>query len=114
MDPCSWRVLTNSVRTARATADLSLTFATFRSLDHDFPFEIKKLAYRKGCVAERTMTVSGKPYVRLTDPKGREIDCARRDIGFSLIEAKRHLEALPDHSRDQRGTAANRSAPQPN
>jgi hypothetical protein len=76
--------------------------------------EIKKLAYRKGCVAERTMTISGKPYVRLTDPKGREIDCARRDIGFSLIEAKRHLEALPDHSRDQRGKAANRSAPQPN
>ena len=84
--------------------------------------EIKKLAYRKGCAAERTTTVSGKPlttvsgkpYVRLTDTKGREIDCARRDIGFSLIEAKRHLEALPDHSRGQRGKAANRSAPQPN
>ena len=70
--------------------------------------EIKKLAHRKGCIVERTTTVSGKPYVRLTDPKGREIDCARRDIGFSLIEAKRHLEALPDRSRSQRGTSATR------
>ena len=49
--------------------------------------EIKKLAYRKGCIAERTTTVSGKPYVRLTEPKGREIDCCKREIGFSLIEA---------------------------
>jgi len=31
--------------------------------------EIKKLAYRKGCVAERTTTVSGKPHVRLTHPR---------------------------------------------
>jgi hypothetical protein len=77
--------------------------------------EIKKLACRKGCSAERTMTVSGKPYVRLTDPKGREIGSSKRDIGFiSLIEAKRHLEALPDHSRSRRGMAANRLAPQPN
>jgi len=49
------------------------------------------------------MTVRGKPYVRLTDPRGREIDCSKHDVGFSLIEAKRHLEALPDHSREPAG-----------
>jgi len=59
--------------------------------------EIKKLAFRKGCIAERTITVSGRNYVRLTDPEGQEIDCDKRNVGFSLIEANRHLEALPDH-----------------
>ena len=70
--------------------------------------EIKKLAFRKGFTAERTTTVSGKPYVRLTDPKGRAIDCEKRSIGFSLVEAKRHLEALPDHPRSRQEKSANR------
>ena len=70
--------------------------------------EIKKLAFRKGYAAERTTTVSGKNYVRLTDPRGREIDCDKRSIGFTLIEAKRHLEALPDHPRSRQEKTANR------
>jgi hypothetical protein len=59
---------------------------------------LKKLAYWKGCGVERTATIGGKNFVRLTDPKGQVMD-APRGVGFSLLEAKRHLEALPDRFR---------------
>lgn len=60
---------------------------------------IKKLAAAKGCTAERTVTVSYKHYVALYDAKGAAIDGAKRGVGFSLAEAKRRLEAMPDVGR---------------
>ena len=57
---------------------------------------IKKIAYRKGCVAERTATIRYRHYVQIWDAKGRVIDGARPGTGFSLAEAKRTLEAMPD------------------
>ena len=57
---------------------------------------IKKIAYRKGCTAERTATIRYRHYVQLWDPKGRVIEGAKRGTGFSLAEAKRTLEAMPD------------------
>jgi ribosomal protein L7/L12 len=57
---------------------------------------IKKIAYRKGCTAERTATIKHRHYVQIFDAKGRAIDGARRGVGFGLLEAKRLLEAMPD------------------
>jgi hypothetical protein len=56
---------------------------------------IKKIAFRKGCSAERTATIKYKHYVPLTGPDGTEIEGAR-GVGLGLHEAKRRLEAMPD------------------
>ena len=56
---------------------------------------IKKIAFRKGCTAERTATIKYKHYVRLTGPDGAEI-VGTRGVGLGLHEAKRRLEAMPD------------------
>jgi len=58
---------------------------------------IRKLAYRKGCTVERTATIKQRFYVQIWDAKGRAVDGASRGTGFSLSEAKRRLEAMPDH-----------------
>jgi hypothetical protein len=60
---------------------------------------IKKLAVAKGCRAERMATVSYRHYVALYDAQGKPIDGAKRGVGFSLAEAKRTLEAMPDQPR---------------
>ena len=56
---------------------------------------IKKIAFRKGCTAERTATIKYKHYVRLTGPDGAEV-VGTRGVGLGLHEAKRRLEAMPD------------------
>ena len=50
---------------------------------------IKKIAFRKGCTAERTATIKHRHFVQLFDGKGRVIEGATRGVGFSLIQAKR-------------------------
>ena len=57
---------------------------------------IRKLAYRKGCKVERTATIKQRFYAKIWDAKGRAIEGASRGTGFSLAEAKRRLEAMPD------------------
>jgi hypothetical protein len=57
---------------------------------------IKKLAVAKGCTAVRTATISFKHYVALTGPDGATISGSKRGVGFSLAEAKRRLQAMPD------------------
>jgi len=66
--------------------------------------------------AGRATPISGRNNVRRADPEGREIDCTKREIGFSLIEAKRHLEALPDnsHGRECSGDDDSDSSPSSN
>jgi hypothetical protein len=59
-------------------------------------FTIQKLAYRKGYRVERTATVKERRYVAIYNAKGRAVDGAARGVGFSLAEAKRLLEAMPD------------------
>jgi hypothetical protein len=56
---------------------------------------IKKIAVRKGCVAERTATIKHRHYVRLTGPDGVEMQ-GTRGVGLGLLEAKRRLEMMPD------------------
>ncbi len=63
--------------------------------------DIKKIAVRKGCTAERTATIKYKHYVRLTGPTGEEI-VGTRGVGLGLIEAKRRLEAMPDKPQGRR------------
>ena len=57
---------------------------------------IRKIAAAKGCTVERTATLKQRSYVEIYDAKGRAIEGARRVTGFSLSEAKRRLEAMPD------------------
>ena len=57
---------------------------------------IKKIVVRKGCMVFRTATIKYRHYVQLHDAKGQVIDGATRGVGFSLLQAKRTLEALPD------------------
>jgi hypothetical protein len=61
-------------------------------------FELQKLANQKGMAAEKTVRISGRAFVKLFDATGREIDGAKRMTGFSLIEAQRILEVLPDRA----------------
>jgi len=56
---------------------------------------IKKIAFRKGCTAERTATIKHKHYVRVTGPDGVDMQ-GTRGVGLGLLEAKRRLEAMPD------------------
>ena len=58
---------------------------------------IKKIAVRKGCVAERTATIKYEHYVRLTGPDGEDLP-GTRGVGLGLLEAKRRLEAMPDRA----------------
>jgi hypothetical protein len=57
---------------------------------------IQKIAYRKGYKVERTATIKERRYVAIYDVAGRALDGASRGVGFTLAEAKRLLEALPD------------------
>ncbi len=57
---------------------------------------IKKIAHRKGCTVERTATIKDRRYVAIYDAMGKAVDGASRGVGFSLTEAKRLLEAMPD------------------
>ena len=57
---------------------------------------IRKIAYRKGCSVERTATIKQRPYVQIWDANGRVVEGATRGTGFTLTEAKRTLEAMPD------------------
>jgi hypothetical protein len=61
-------------------------------------FTIQKLAYRKGFKVERTATIKDRRYVAIYDAKGRAVDGAARGVGFTLAEAKRLLEAMPDRA----------------
>jgi hypothetical protein len=57
---------------------------------------IRKIAAAKGYTVERTVTLKQRPYVQILDAKGRAIEGAKTGNGFSLSEAKRRLEAMPD------------------
>jgi hypothetical protein len=57
---------------------------------------VRKLAHRKGYKVERTATVNDRRYVAIYDAKGTAVDGASRGVGFTLAEAKRLLEAMPD------------------
>lgn len=58
---------------------------------------IKKIARRKGCTVERTVTLKQKPYVRVYDAKGRAVEPpGRAGMALTLSAAKRLLEAMPD------------------
>ncbi len=57
---------------------------------------IRKLAHLKGYRVERTATVKDRRYVAIYDAKGTAVDGASRGVGFTLAEAKRLLEAMPD------------------
>ena len=45
---------------------------------------------------ERTATIKQWFYVQIWDAKGRVVDGVSRGTGFSLSEAKRPLEGMPD------------------
>jgi hypothetical protein len=60
--------------------------------------DIKKIAVRPVCIAERTATIKHKHYVRVTGPYGVDMQ-GTRGVGLGLIEAKRRLED-PDPARD--------------
>jgi hypothetical protein len=64
------------------------------------PFIIGKLARRKGLIVDSVMTgQGGRRLVRFTDVKtGAAIDYPIRMSGFTLYEAKRYLDQLPDRS----------------
>lgn len=59
-------------------------------------FRIKQLAYRKGYAAERAVTVKGRSFVKLRDPKGKLVPCSDLATDFSLSAAKRLLQEQPD------------------
>ena len=55
---------------------------------------IKKIAHRKGCTVERTVTLKSRPYVRIYDAKGRAVDGPGREgMALTLTAAKQLLEA---------------------
>jgi hypothetical protein len=62
------------------------------------PFIIRKLAGRKGLIVDSVMKgVGGRRIVRLADVKsGSTVDNPARSMGFTLAEAKRYLDQLPD------------------
>jgi hypothetical protein len=63
------------------------------------PFIIRRLAGRKGFFVDTIMKgKGGRPFVRLADARGEPIATPCR-FGFTLAEAKRYLEQLPDRSR---------------
>src|SRR6476619_409435 len=62
------------------------------------PFIIRKLAGRKGLTVDSVMEgKGGMRFVSLADGKSGElVDNPGKYRGFTLAEAKRHLEQLPD------------------
>jgi hypothetical protein len=64
------------------------------------PFIVDRLARRKGLIIDKVMTgKGGRRIVRLADVKtGSSIDNPSRAMGFTLAEAKRYLDQLPDVS----------------
>jgi hypothetical protein len=65
------------------------------------PFIIRKLAGRKGLTVDSVMKgKGGMRFVSLADGKsGAVIENPGKYRGFTLAEAKRYLEQLPDRSR---------------
>jgi len=65
------------------------------------PFIIRKLAGRKGLTVDSVMKgKGGMRFVSLADGKSGElVDNPGKYRGFTLAEAKRYLEQLPDRSR---------------
>jgi len=65
------------------------------------PFIIRKLAGRKGLAVDSVMKgKGGRRLVRLADVKtGAAVENPIRMTGFTLYEAKRYLDQLPDRSR---------------
>jgi hypothetical protein len=63
------------------------------------PFLIRKLAGRKGFIVDTIQTgKGGRRFVRLLDGRsGASIETPRM-FGFTLAEAKRFLDQLPDRS----------------
>ena len=57
---------------------------------------IRKIASAKGYTVERTVTRKQRPFVQIYDGKGGAIEGAKTGNGFSLTQAKRLLEAMPD------------------
>ena len=57
---------------------------------------IRKIAAAKGFTVERTVTLKQRPFVQIYDRKGRALAGATTGNGFSLAQAKRLLEAMPD------------------
>ena len=64
------------------------------------PFLIRKLAGRKGLTVDSVMKgKGGMRFVSLADGKSGElVDNPGKYRGFTLAEAKRYLEQLPDRS----------------
>jgi hypothetical protein len=62
------------------------------------PFIIRKLAGRKGLIVDSVMKgVDGRRIVRLAQAKsGSAVENPARSMGFTLAEAKRYLDQLPD------------------
>jgi hypothetical protein len=54
---------------------------------------IKKIAHRKGCTVERTVTLKQRPYMQIYDAQGRKVEGG---MALTLTAAKRLLEAMPD------------------
>jgi hypothetical protein len=61
------------------------------------PFIIRKLAGRKGLIVGSVQKgQGGRRWVTFTSPDGSPVDHPTGKFGFSLAEAKRYLERLPD------------------
>jgi len=64
------------------------------------PFLIRKLAGRKGLIVDSVRKgLGGRRIIRLADAKGSPIENPTRAFGFTLYDAKRFLDQLPDRSR---------------
>ncbi len=73
---------------------------------------IRKIAVAKGCTVQRTVTLKQRPFVQIYDAKGRAIDGGKTGNGFSLAQAKRLLEAMPDSpARTSKKRGGPRTAP---
>jgi hypothetical protein len=71
---------------------------------------IRKIAFRKGCTVERTVTLKQRPYVQIYDAKGRKVDGGNGGMALTLTAAKRLLEAMPD-ARKRESASARRPVP---
>ena len=85
-----------SLSQSRRAATRFDTAACLHSVAMDFlnVLFIKKIAFRKGCTAERTATIKYKHYVRLTGPDGAEI-VGTRGVG---LEPPRGAGLVPSQS----------------
>jgi hypothetical protein len=63
------------------------------------PLLIRKLAGRKGFIVDTIQTgKGGRRFVRLSDGRRGDAIETPRMFGFTLAEAKRYLDQLPDRS----------------